>query len=46
MTAKSWVLALLKDMLVDVVDSAAPCKISLCSQRVDERQFNKYTLNH
>lgn len=45
MTAKSWIFALLKEMLEDVVDPEAPCKIYVVNEQIKDN-FTKYILSH
>lgn len=44
MTAKSWMFALLKEVLVDVVDPQAPCKIYIANEQV-KGNFTECTLS-
>lgn len=45
MTAKSWMFALLKEMLVDKLDPEAPCKIYVVNEQMKDN-FSKYTVGH
>lgn len=45
MTAKRWMFALLKEMLVDKLDPEAPCKIYVVNEQMKDN-FSKYTVGH